>query len=181
MNASRQLELPIGPSTSALDVESGPNPVGGRDLTADERSPTAAREQTSALRTITPRTGIERHRTQRQIIKHHWECTVVRVETTTFLATLRSLRDESETEKEAEIPLDEVTPDDLELLQPGAVFYWTIGYDISPGGTRRRASEIKFRRLPSWTKGDIARLDEHANELFDLFGQPEHDPRQASA
>jgi hypothetical protein len=181
MNAHGQLQL-LGPQTSAdANAEPRPTPVRASDYPLDARSPTAARGQTSLLHTIIPNMDLERQRTQRQIIKHHWECTVVRIHAATFLATLRSLRDENDSEKEAEIPLEEVSPDDLELLQPGAVFYWTIGYDISPSGTRRRASEIKFRRLPSWTKGDIARVRDQANELFDLFGTSNDASRQASA
>lgn len=115
--------------------------------------------------------GVERNRTQRQLISHHWEGTVVRIGAESFIATLRSLRNPNDSEKEAEIPIDEVTPDDLELLQPGAVFYWTIGYDISPSGTRRRTSQIKFRRLPAWTKKDIDRARSQASELFEIFGK----------
>ena len=88
----------------------------------------------------------------------------------TFRATLRSLRDPGESEKEAEIPVDEVTEDDRELLAVGAVFYWTIGYDISPAGTRRRTSLLKFRRMPAWTRRDIERVRAEGRELFAMFG-----------
>ena len=124
------------------------------------------------------RPAIERRPTQRQIISHHWECTVVNVGDDSFTATLRSLRDPSDSEKEAEIPIEAVTPDDLELLQPGAIFYWTIGYDISPSGTRRRSSELRFRRLPAWTKKDIERVRNRASELFALFGKHDHESHE---
>lgn len=126
--------------------------------------------------TLAAAAAVERRRTPRQMISHHWECTVVHVDTDAFTATLRSLRDPNDSEKEAEIPLEAVTPDDLELLQPGAIFYWTIGYDISPSGTRRRASEVRFRRLPAWTKKDVERIRSRAAELFVLFGKPDSAP-----
>lgn len=112
----------------------------------------------------------ERERTYRQTIKHHWECTVISLGCESFVATMRSLRDPDETEKEAEIPLEEINPDDLELLELGAVFYWTIGYEISPAGTRRRFSLIKFRRMPAWSKKDVQRVRADAAELYEMFG-----------
>lgn len=111
-------------------------------------------------------------RTHRDMMTHHWECTVESVGESTFVATLRSLLDDHSGEKDAEIPVDEVGEDDRELLAPGAVFYWTIGYDISPAGTRRRASAIKFRRLPAWSKRDIRRVEQRAQALFEMFGAP---------
>jgi hypothetical protein len=132
--------------------------------------------QTAPAPTLAAAAAVERRRTPRQMISHHWECTVVHIGAHSFTATLRSLRDPSDSEKEAEIPLEAVTPDDLELLQPGAIFYWTIGYDISPSGTRKRASEVRFRRLPAWTKKDVERIRSRATELFELFGKPDSEP-----
>lgn len=117
----------------------------------------------------------ERERTRAEIISHHWEGTVEQVGPEAFIATLRSLRDAHESEKEAEVPLDSINPDDLELLAPGAVFYWTIGYEQSPAGTRRRFSQLKFRRLPAWTKKDLARAERKADELFAIFGVKDAD------
>ena len=52
-----------------------------------------------------------------------------------------------------EIPLEEISPDDLELVREGAVFYWTIACHEtgSPVGQRTKTSLIRFRRLPRWT------------------------------
>jgi hypothetical protein len=130
--------------------------------------------------TFTQSEAVERRRTSRQIISHHWECTVEAIGEDEFVATLRSLRDHADSEKEAQIPLDEVSLDDMELLEVGAVFYWTIGYETSPAGTRRRFSQIKFRRLPAWTKKDLARVDEKADELFRMFGRDQDARDKAS-
>ena len=109
-------------------------------------------------------------RATRQILAHHWECTVESIGSETFSATLRSLLKPGDTEKEAELPLDEVSPDDQELLAPGAIFYWTIGSERSPKGTISRFSRIKFRRLPGWTRRDLATVEEEAKRLFAMFG-----------
>ena len=57
--------------------------------------------------------------------------------------------------KSAEIDLEELAVEDRELVEPGALFIWTIGYRVRNGGTRLRFSEIYFRRLPRWTKEEI--------------------------
>jgi len=117
--------------------------------------------------------------TDRQRISHHWEGVVVAIGNETFVATLRSLHSTSEVEQEAEIPLEEISEDDHELVTPGAVFYWTIGHGTSPGGTVRRFSQIKFRRLPTWNNRTLRRVDERARELFQMFGNA-HAADQAS-
>jgi hypothetical protein len=58
-------------------------------------------------------------------------------------------------EEEAEIPLDEISEDDLPLVQEGAVFYWSIGYERKAFGQLTRVSLIRFRRLPSLTQEDV--------------------------
>src|SRR6185503_1304316 len=41
---------------------------------------------------------VDLRRTERQIVLHHWECTVTDLDDGSFSATLRSLRDTSESE-----------------------------------------------------------------------------------
>jgi hypothetical protein len=181
MSAAAQLQFPIEAPTSFAAAPSR-TPRGratASSVAQLELFPTAAIGQGPTTLTLVATAGVDRRPTQRQIVLHHWECTVVSVGEASFTATLRSLRDPSDTEKEAEIPTDEITPDDLELLQRGAVFYWTIGYDVSPGGTRRRSSQVKFRRLPAWTKKDIERVRVQGSELFEMFGKAE-DERSAA-
>ena len=75
---------------------------------------------------------------------------------------------EKESEGEAEFALDEIHSDDLPLVKPGAIFYWTIGY-LDKGGQRIRASIIRFRRLPRWRTEelDAAKKDaEYTQKLF---------------
>jgi hypothetical protein len=119
-------------------------------------------------------------RSPKQTIFHYWECSVERIDGESFIATLRSLRDDAESEKEAEIPLDEISPDDLELLAPGAIFYWSIGYETSPAGTRKRFSSLRFRRLPAWNRKDLARVEAAGKDLFKMFGQ-DNDARDAAS
>ncbi len=82
-----------------------------------------------------------------------WEGYVIEVGENTFLARLVPIRDEG-ADQDAEIYIEEVEEADRPLIEPGAVFYWSIGYLDKPSG-RLRASIIRFRRLPAWTKRDL--------------------------
>ena len=81
-------------------------------------------------------------RSRAQLVRHQWEATVQSVSGESFSAILRSLSDPGSSEKVADIPVDDVNPDDLELLAPGAIFYWTVGQSVSPRGTVERFSSI---------------------------------------
>jgi hypothetical protein len=48
-----------------------------------------------------------------------------------------------------EFSLDDIANDDDRILvEPGAVFYWTIGRSQNSAGTRTNVSLVRFRRLP---------------------------------
>lgn len=93
-----------------------------------------------------------------------WEGHVVSVTETDFTATLVDLTQPG-IEEEAVLGLSEVTEDDLPLVRPGAVFYWSVGYRVDQSGERSRSSVIWFRRLPAWTEKEIERAQARAAEL----------------
>lgn len=66
----------------------------------------------------------------------------------------------------ADIDLEWVTPQDLDLVQPGAVFYLTLFKERRRGGTVINGQEIRFRRLPSWNKHDVASVRDKAKCLL---------------
>jgi len=68
-------------------------------------------------------------------------------------------------EEEADFPICDLSDDDRELLEMGAVFRWIIGYQRAKGGTKRRVSQVTFRRLPAWTRKDLMQAKETAAEL----------------
>jgi hypothetical protein len=59
---------------------------------------------------------------------------------------------------------------DADLVAPGAVFYWSIGYRVTPGGTKERLSVIRMRRLPQPTRRQLERISREAAELSRMFG-----------
>lgn len=73
------------------------------------------------------------------------------------------LRDaDSET---VEFLIDDLNDDSLCLLKVGAVFVWSVGYHYDEYGTKRRASDLVFRRMPVWTEKDFEESEQIANEI----------------
>ncbi len=96
-----------------------------------------------------------------------WEGHVIWVGKDTFSARIEPIVGEG-LDQEAEIYVEEVASDDRSLIEPGAVFYWSIGYLDRPSG-RLRASVIRFRRLPVWTKRELENAAAKADELRGLL------------
>jgi hypothetical protein len=81
-----------------------------------------------------------------------WEGVVLKVTDDTFYVRLVDLSG-NRAEEEMELEKQELSDFDLELLETGAIFYWTIGYRVKlPRGARERVSQIRFRRLPAWSR-----------------------------
>lgn len=99
-----------------------------------------------------------------------WEGRVDEVQEGEMVATIRDKTNPSNPEEGVVISLGEVSEEDQKLVRPGAVFYWSIGYEGSPGFPRRRISQIRFRRLPGWTKREIKNAEKKAEEFSGLFG-----------
>lgn len=87
-----------------------------------------------------------------------------------FVARLTDVAAQGQSvEEEAEFPATEINDDDRPLVVAGAIFRWTVGFLRSSAGTRKRTSQVVFRRLPQWTKNDLARADKQADELSGYF------------
>lgn len=93
-----------------------------------------------------------------------WEGTVLQVLKESFFARLVDLTSGG-IDEEAELPLEEVSDADRSLVEPGAVFYWNIGYVDSLSGQRTRASVIRFRRLPVWRVEELERAKQKMQYL----------------
>jgi hypothetical protein len=97
-----------------------------------------------------------------------WEGVVTATDVEQFTARLRDLDSSAESDLEAVVSVDEIADSDEQLLEVGAVFYWTIGYRIEPHGQKSSVSTIRFRRLPVWTSNDRKRLSKLASD-YDAF------------
>lgn len=95
-----------------------------------------------------------------------WEGYVTSIGDQTFTARLIDKTAKSHIEEEtAEFLLDDVSDSDRRLLREGSIFRWVIGYLKDAGGSKRRVSEIVFRRLPAWTRHDLLSARARATEI----------------
>jgi hypothetical protein len=99
-----------------------------------------------------------------------WECTIEEIGDGIVTASIRDLTDRTQPDEIVDLPIDEFSPADSELVAPGAVFYWTIGYRTTPTGTKERVSRFRVRRMPSPTRRQIESIAREADELASLFG-----------
>ncbi|MHA1216350.1 MAG: hypothetical protein ACTSPX_03370 [Candidatus Thorarchaeota archaeon] len=91
-------------------------------------------------------------------MSRHWRGCVLSVGDDAFVAKLTPLGRQGPVQ-EAEIRLDKVG-DDRELVEPGAVFYWTV---------TEHESVIRFQRLPPWAEDEIKAAEVRARELLELL------------
>ncbi|GMU60013.1 MAG: hypothetical protein AMXMBFR34_17760 [Myxococcaceae bacterium] len=138
---------PASRATGTEDVQPNPAPA------------VVARLATSPYRVSSP---------TRFDLRQQWEGIVAAVSGDTFTATLKDLTDPAVTEESAELFLEDVGESDRNLVEPGAVFYWSVGYEDTPRG-RERKSIIRFRRLPGWSRQQLNSVKEKTAELSKYF------------
>jgi len=98
-----------------------------------------------------------------------WQGYVIKVSDISIFVKLVDLTQKGPDE-EAEIPLEEISADDKDLIKSGAIFYWSIGYLDSYSGQRSRVSIIRFQRLPAWSKKEIDAAQREAERLQQIIG-----------
>lgn len=85
-----------------------------------------------------------------------WEGYVSTISEDRFTARLIDITAGKKREEEfAEFPISDLSDSDRDLLKEGAVFRWVIGYLRAPGGSKRRVSQITFRRMPAWSSSEL--------------------------
>jgi hypothetical protein len=109
-----------------------------------------------------------------------WEGVVEWVEDGRFGARLTDITDRGEDES-GDFTLDEVSDDDLQLVLPGGVFYWTIARETGRLGQRRHVSMLRFRRLPAVRAARRVDVRKEAERIADELGLGPNDARAATA
>lgn len=97
-----------------------------------------------------------------------WHGQVLEVRDRSFIAELRGTVGEGVrgSWEEAEIPREEVRSDDEELLRVGAFFRLSVNYELQRNtSTRRRYTDITFRRLPAYRRDELEEAAARAREL----------------
>lgn len=98
-----------------------------------------------------------------------WRGVVLKIYKDCFLCRLVD-QDGNSPDEEAKILLSEISKEDLQLIDIGAVFYWSIGYQTNPSGTRTRSSIIRFRRLPVWRSEELSEAQKKAEKTLIALG-----------
>ena len=99
-----------------------------------------------------------------------WEGVVSDVGEETFIGVIRDLTTPQSERERVELELADVSPSDRDLLCPGAVFYWSIGYEHCESGQILRVSSIRLQRSPRWSKRRLAQSEKRAGEMTGLLG-----------
>jgi hypothetical protein len=94
---------------------------------------------------------------------------VIEVTANEFVAILKDQTDPRRPDERVEVSIDEVDEEDQSLLAPGAVFYWLI-LDEVRRGTRLTVTDLRFRRLPIWSKNELADVHRRGAERAERFG-----------
>jgi hypothetical protein len=108
-----------------------------------------------------------------------WEGVVEWVDGDRFGARLTDITEPGENEV-TDFTLDEVSDDDVELVLPGGVFYWTIARETGRLGQRRHVSMLRFRRLPVVRAARRLDIRNKAERIVDELRLGADDARAAS-
>ena len=108
----------------------------------------------------------------RRAIQQTWEGVVLTSPSKDgeFEARLKDLTYPRAPEEAATFSIAQISEGDRDLIVPGGVFYWFIGYEINNYGQLTPIAPIRFRRLPSWTPSQLERLKRKGEETAELFG-----------
>lgn len=111
-------------------------------------------------------TAIQGHAAASQLLAE-WHGQVADIGETSFTAQLRGRFGEGVvgSEDEAVIPIEDVREEDRELFSEGAFFSLCISYEVNAAGTKRRFTEVIFRRMPAFRRDELEVAAVRAKEL----------------
>ena len=73
------------------------------------------------------------------------------------------------TRESAEFSFDEISEDDRGLVHEGAIFYWSVGYQVNEFGGRFTASILRFQRLRHWSRKELELAKARSDTYSDWF------------
>lgn len=107
----------------------------------------------------------QRTRPKFQVLQK-WEGIVEEINGDTILVKLIDLTNGG-THEETELDLQDISPDDIQLVKKGAMFYWSIGYETQRDRQVKKSSFIKFKRLPKLDPSQFDVIHDRARQLED--------------
>ena len=144
-----------------LTVEDDANAMGERPTLSDSQLGFVAPPVPyiePAVRSRLPRTSFR--------VLQAWEGVVTALGEDSFAVRLVDLVGNMPDE-EADVSFDEVSDDERELVNVGAVFLLHVGYATSEGGQRSRVAILRIRRLPVWTETELSSASKAAQQQAD--------------
>jgi hypothetical protein len=103
------------------------------------------------------------------VVEERWQGYVVDVADEVFRAALFSDQQNGDVET-VELEKEEVNILMRSLIRPGAIFYFDIGYEIEPGGQKRRQSVVSFPMIPVVSPDAIRKAKVAAMKRFHELG-----------
>lgn len=153
----------IVPDPAGLEVFNSP----GDKLWTDSRSPNQQENQLVDVRLPPPESIFYRTDEETKTVPIQlWEGKVLDVHKDSgtmdvyLLAKIGNVPDHT-----GEISLEWVHSQDVDLVRPGAIFYLSL-YKETKRGSISNSQELRFRRLPSWSKTQIERVKLEAARLL---------------
>lgn len=104
-------------------------------------------------------------------VLQRWEGYVRSVGTEFITAEVINLDSEDKSPEEIEVDWTDIDEGDRSLVEPGAVFYWHVGYSKTAGGQDIKGSVFRFRRLPAWTRAEIKAAKSFAEKILGIFAR----------
>lgn len=138
------------------------------DPNPDGANATIAPEKADGQRYVRPMYRLPKLPTFRLL--QNWEGYVQAVSGDNVQVILSDLTNPRNPREESDIPLEDISSDDRDLVAPGAMFYWSIGYRRTVFGQVERVSSIRFRRLPTMSARTEQRAKTEALELKKKLG-----------
>jgi len=98
-----------------------------------------------------------------------WEGYVIDIGSDTFVANLiDKTAKKTMAEESMEFPIADLSEDDRDMLRVGAIFRWSVGYQ-KRHGSKRKVSEIVFRRLPALTRSDFDAANNRVESILEAI------------
>lgn len=148
------------PDVGTTSLRSGGSHDEGTQTLSPNPAPALVARLAAATHTSASRTRFD--------LRQQWEGTVVELSGDGFTVNLRDLTNPAGPEESAELFLEDVSEGDRAAVEPGAIFYWSVGYEDTPRG-RERKSIIRFRRLPGWSRRELDAMRARAADLSSYF------------
>lgn len=163
-----QTEITIMPKEQELVIES----VGAeikkhhKESNAKDRE-TQLKDKPNSLEILSLSKSINRissHKRNYFKVFQKWVGYITEVNGECFVARLKDLTNGG-ADEEAEILIDDISPEDKQLISIGAVFYWSIGKEMFNGQVKKE-SIIRFKRAP-WEVDEVDNAFDLADELLE--------------